>query len=506
VSYPQTRQVEIQNTFVKVYLTAQSQCIGLKSNGTTMLTNTLSPPNWVETTSTGVWPVATDLDTYGVGAVAINANGDTFYTSNFNYAGWSMPPNLEAANMKFKHVELYGVSASGINAKGQMYVTDDITKGKWRQIPFPTQRGTQSPLKSISMWSHLMVGIGSDDYVWVSNKPNLGNMIDSLGATASTLQQTKAQLQQAISEQNRSIAGLQTRLRDLDAQVVSLEAQIASQEGQNDQLQVQLQAANVQRNTVRGQLSAAQREVASLEAQLQQKNNEVALLEKETTTYQQSYEEVSTRCPSIPDGQVIADKNTGVLYKVSTTDGKTTLHAFPSVDVYKAHGSPTYTTYESYQLQNCARGEPVSIVNTTPAPIVPTYLPPTNLHPPAMVLILSAKMWMDAQELKALQLVGNNSRPTLTTTLNDDSVFTVEPKTGAITSVGGKRLELKTTSEQKETGWNMVPYTSRGLGNGIAFQLQQYNKKLAVTPGIDTTILHSADSSSLDTVWFVLGV
>jgi hypothetical protein len=141
-----------------------------------------------------------------------------------------------------------------------------------------------------------------------------------------------------------------------------------------------------------------------------------------------------------------------------------------------------------------------------PEPMVPSYLPPANLHPPSMVLIISASLWMKNQTLKAIHLSKNNARPFLGSKLNNDSVFNVGPKTGEIKSLSGKVLQLATTSKQKETGWNFIPYTLRDLGNGIAFQLQQYNKKLAVIPGVDVTTLHSADSYSLDSVWFVLGV
>jgi peptidoglycan hydrolase CwlO-like protein len=320
------------------------------------------------------------------------------------------------------------------------------------------------------------------------------------------LRAEKEELQQDLADSQVEIANLNNTIDGLEATIDTLEATIAQQQGDIESLQQQLAAAEQEIARLEAIVQQKNQEIATLQQTIAAKDNEIATLEQEVDYWKGQYDDVSTRCPKIPHGQVIADKNTGVMYKVTQGEQGTTLHPFPSVAVYEAYGSPTYTVYESYQLQNCAQGPPVKIEDANPEPMVPSYLPPANLHPPSMVLIISASLWMKNQTLKAIHLSKNNARPFLGSKLNNDSVFNVGPKTGEIKSLSGKVLQLATTSKQKETGWNFIPYTLRDLGNGIAFQLQQYNKKLAVIPGVDVTTLHSADSYSLDSVWFVLGV
>lgn len=329
---------------------------------------------------------------------------------------------------------------------------------------------------------------------------------EELKQEVTKLQAEKEELQQDLAESKVEIANLNNTIDGLEATVDTLEAQIAQQQGNIESLQQQLAAARQEIMRLEGLVQQKNQEIATLQQTIAAKDNEIAALGQEVDYWKGQYDDATTRCPKIPHGHVIADKNTGVMYKVTQGEQGTTLHPFPTVAVYEAYGSPTYTVYESYQLQNCAQGPPVKIEDANPEPMVPSYLPPPNLHPPSMVLIISASLWMKNQTLKAIHLSKDSARPFLGSKLNNDSVFNVGPQTGEIKSLSGKVLKLATTSKQKETGWNFVPYTLRDLGNGIAFQLQQYNKKLAVIPGVDVTTLHSADSYSLDSVWFVLGV
>jgi len=487
--------------FTKVFLCGDPSnpnlAIGIRDSGEVVRTTDLNRAYWGHMPGN---PRLVDLDIYGVGVVGVAANGDTYYSSNYNAGVWVR------SDMKFTQVQLYGVSVSGIDAKGTMFVTDDITKGQWRQIPFPTQRGAQLALRQISMWSHQMAAVGPDDYVWISNKPDLGKIIGDLAAMIGRLNVEKAQLEQTVSEKGNVITGIESNIQGVTAEIQTLEAQAANQTAQADALDSQIRMLVDERNSLQAQLYNAQREIASLQSDLEQRDRRIVALNQEIAYWKKNFQDVSERCPVIPHGQVIADKASGVLYKVSQTENGTTLRAFPSVDVYKAFGSPTYTVFEAYQLKNCAQGPPLKIEEADQRAVTPTYLPPPNLHPPSKVIILSAKLWMDRQILKAVHLSEEHARPFLGSTLNDNSVFDVDPKTGSITSTSGKSLTLMTTSDRKETGWNFVPYKLRPLGTGIAFQLQQYNKKLAVIPGIDVTTLHSADSYSLDTVWFILGV
>jgi peptidoglycan hydrolase CwlO-like protein len=604
--------------FNKVFLCGNpanpNKAIGIRNNGEVVKTDDLNHAYWGHMPGN---PKFVNLDVYGVGVAGISQDGTTYYSGNYTYGGWTQSPGLGSASMKFKHIQLYGVSACGINFSNELYVTDDITKGQWRKIPVPA-----GGLRMVTMYSHSIVGLdtkaGTEGYVQISSKPNLGKIIQDLMAKiqqlngtvdqlrntinqrdatikqlqnqvkeyeadiealdeqidqqigdiaalkqqrdalianvnnllgqiqglqkeierlkaeiagkdviiatltaelnlfkkenealkqeVKQLQEDKEELQQDLAESQVEIANLNNTIDGLEATVDTLEAQIAAQQGDIESLQEQLATANQEIIRLKGLVQQKNQQIATLEQSIIAKDNEIAALGQEVDYWKGQYDDATTRCPKIPHGHVVADKNTGVMYKVTQGEQGTTLHPFPTVAVYEAYGSPTYTVYESYQLQNCAQGPPVKIEDANPEPMVPSYLPPANLHPPSMVLIISASLWMKNQTLKAIHLSKNNARPFLGSKLNNDSVFNVGPKTGEIKSLSGKVLQLTTTSKQKETGWNFIPYTLRDLGNGIAFQLQQYNKKLAVIPGVDVTTLHSADSYSLDSVWFVLGV
>jgi hypothetical protein len=73
-----------------------------------------------------------------------------------------------------------------------------------------------------------------------------------------------------------------------------------------------------------------------------------------------------------------------------------------SMDVYRAMGSPAYTTYPSGSLEKCSTGPPYIIPTTTPVPST-TAAPSTDPQfPGTLYVILHADSWLKDKQLKVL--------------------------------------------------------------------------------------------------------
>lgn len=345
----------------------------------------------------------------------------------------------------------------------------------------------------------------------------------TLKARKATLQQQLKDLFDQIASNSNTISTLEGQEQQLIDQRISLEGQLDVAMQTIDTLENDIANLNQQISQKVQQIQETQNTIAVLQAVGEQMAAEFDALQKQLSedtaalaqryqdalvyldALQKKYTDEYTSCPTMPSGSVIADKSSGVLYRVSVTEKGSRLHPFPSIEVYRSHGSPSYTVYESYRLQKCERGDPVEMLAEAPKPLIPQYLPPSYMHPPQRLLILSAGLWMKYMDLKGLQLQSTSPRPRVSSQVTENSLFFVDPTTGAMTTMSGNSLKLSTSSGQEETGWNMIPYTLRNLGK-YAFQLQMYNKKLQVMPGLNVTTLVPASNYTLETVWFILPV
>ena len=333
----------------------------------------------------------------------------------------------------------------------------------------------------------------------------LKDLLDQIAANSNTISTLEGEEQQLI-DQRISLEGqldvaMQT-IQSLEVDIANLNQQISRKVQQIQETQYTITVLQAIGEQMAAEFDALQKQLSEDTAALAQRYQDaLAYLD----VLQKQYTDEYTSCPTMPSGSVIADKSTGVLYKVSVTEKGSRLHPFPSIEVYRSHKSPPYTVYENYRLQKCERGDPVEMLVEEPQPLVPQYLPPTYMHPPQRLLILSAGLWMKHMDLKALQLQSSSPRPRVSSNVTEDSLFTVNPTTGAMATQSGNDLKLSASSGQEETGWNIIPYTLRNLGT-YAFQLQMYNKKLQVMPGLNVTTLVPASNYTLETVWFVLPV
>jgi hypothetical protein len=102
-------------------------------------------------------------------------------------------------------------------------------------------------------------------------------------------------------------------------------------------------------------------------------------------------------CSIIPDGTVVLDGGDGQLYRQD--NGR--LRAM-TPETWRALGSPPYTTYPSYMLQNCDRGNPVMLDFTTPAPSTTTPSPVVPSWDPTLYVIIHRDTYMDSGKVHVL--------------------------------------------------------------------------------------------------------
>jgi predicted nucleic acid-binding Zn-ribbon protein len=327
-------------------------------------------------------------------------------------------------------------------------------------------------------------------------------MIDQNDNTIAGLEETEATLTAQMITHQRQLQDSIATIQTLQTDIVSLRDRINFKIEQINELTQTISLLRQLGEQMAREFEALQQaltqDITAMTDRFQRASQELDVLTKQ-------YNDLYTSCPKIPHHTVVGDKSTGVLFLVEQTNEGSTLHPFPNMDVYKSHGSPTYTLYESYQLARCAKGDPVTALASIPPPKMPSYKPPPHLHPPARAVFISASMWMTKREIRVLSLSDTTPRPRVISTLDNTSVFTCDPETGKIQNQAGTELKLKSTSQQVETGWNFVPYTARPLGK-LAFQLEMYSKKLSVVAGLNVTTLANASSFDLETVWFAIGV
>lgn len=311
------------------------------------------------------------------------------------------------------------------------------------------------------------------------------SQISSLQSQQNSLQTQASTLSRELQDVTNQLNAAQQENKELTAKKASLQQQlkelliqIANNSNKIATLEVEEQQRIDERTALQGQLDVALQTIQFLEVdiaslkqqieakvqQIQETQNTISMLQaigeqmaaefnaihtqlsedtaalakryQDALMYldvlQKQYTDEYTSCPTMPSGSIVADASSGVLYKVSVTEKGSRLHPFPSIDVYKSHGSPPYTKYESYRLQNCERGDPVEMMVNKPPALVPQFLPPVFMHPPQRVLILSAGLWMQTAQLRALQLQKGSSRPRVVSTVDEDALFTVDPSTGTL--------------------------------------------------------------------------
>ena len=197
----------------------------------------------------------------------------------------------------------------------------------------------------------------------VTELTSLKTRYDQLQQTAQTTETTLQSTQQQLVALN---AEYTQKMKDLDT------ARQAEIKALTDQNQAAVAAAKAEQEKLVGELTTL-------------KTTYDALVSK------------SAECPIIPEGTTLVDGGTGQMYKAE----KGALRPL-SMDVYRAMGSPAYTTYPSGSLDQCSTGPPYVIPTSTSAPST-TAAPSTDPQfPGTLYVILHAASWLKNKELKVL--------------------------------------------------------------------------------------------------------
>jgi len=213
-----------------------------------------------------------------------------------------------------------------------------------------------------------------------------------LDQNAAAMQEAKQQQEQLIAE----LTGLKTRYDQLQGTVQT--AQTALQTTQE-----QLTQMNAEYTKKMQDLEIArQEEIKALNAQNQAAADAAKAAQDkliaELTALKTSYDALMAKaaeCPVIPNGTIAVDGANGTMYVAENG----TIRPL-AMDVYRAMGSPRYTVYQS--LQNCPRGAPYMIPQTTPAPttVAPTSTDPQ--FPGTLYVIVHAASWLQNKRLDVL--------------------------------------------------------------------------------------------------------
>ena len=208
---------------------------------------------------------------------------------------------------------------------------------------------------------------------------DLTTQIDGLEEEVRVLRLQLETAQRELGDARDTISTLQTEQQALMTQyqgkieeLVAARTAIANLERANsDQLSVfmaieQDLLADIER--VRADYAAATQKIKDLTLELE--------------TARSEYDTLRATCPIIPDGTVVLDGGTGQLHVQE--NGR--LRAM-SPETWRARGSPAYTTYQSYMLENCPMGDPVMLDPTTPAPVTTTPAPGPSFDPTLYAII-----------------------------------------------------------------------------------------------------------------------
>jgi len=242
------------------------------------------------------------------------------------------------------------------------------------------------------------------------------------------LQQQVATLSTKLGEANADIKALEAQLRQARAQITRLTQAINAlvtevrtlrqQLGQANQtidiLQDEQAALMAQYESKIQELLAARQTISNLESANSDQADAFAALEQDLLAdiervradyaaasqnikeLQGRYEDLRTQCPIIPEGTVVLDGGTGQLYLYENKALRPM-----STETWRDKGSPAYTTYQSYMLQNCTKGPAVIVVPTT-APSTTTPAPVRSAFDPTMYAIVHRDTYVESGKLHVL--------------------------------------------------------------------------------------------------------
>lgn len=215
------------------------------------------------------------------------------------------------------------------------------------------------------------------------------------------MDQNQAAVSAAKAEQEKLV----TELTSLKTRYDQLQKTAQTTETTLQSTQQQLVALNAEYTQKMQDLETARQ--AEIKALTDQNQTAVAAakaeqekLVAELTALKTTYDALvskSAECPIIPEGTTLVDGGTGQMYKAE----KGVLRPL-SMDVYRAMGSPAYTTYPSGSLDQCSTGPSYIIPTTTSAPST-TAAPSTDPQfPGTLYVILHADSWLKDKQLKVL--------------------------------------------------------------------------------------------------------
>jgi len=236
------------------------------------------------------------------------------------------------------------------------------------------------------------------------------------------LKETMAAEKQALLEQNATAAATAKSTKDaLVAELTALKSTYDNLQSSAAPIMTQLESTQQQLVAIKEDFDekmtalsqARQDEVAALNARnadlIASSRAEQERLSGELAALKTKYEALSKvvpDCPVIPEGTVAVDGGDGQLYKFENGALRPL-----SMDIYRAMGSPNYTTYPSGALTDCPRGSPVvagQITTAAPNPSNPsnggvTTRPDTEPQfPGTLYIILHADSWISGKQLKVL--------------------------------------------------------------------------------------------------------
>ena len=240
---------------------------------------------------------------------------------------------------------------------------------------------------------------------------------------------TIAQIEKAYAEKMQKLKdALEAEKRALEAQNAAAAAEASKLKDQlfSDLtgLKAQYEQLKATVSSTTGQLDATKRDIAELKSEYDMKmvelkraqqteldaistNNREAIdaarsaketLVRELTALKVAYDTIvalSKQCPIIPEGAIVVDSKTGVMFKYEAG----VLRGI-SAETYGALGKPKYTLFKPGALDNCPRGPDITIETVAPKPVDEPVAEPK--FPSTAYVIAHAESWEMNGELRVL--------------------------------------------------------------------------------------------------------